>query len=122
MMKKRSQPSRALQTPTKKYDEAQQQKDESDPFRNWLDEVDPAEYTNDYHGMNPDDYYDMQDDLAMWCDDVLGTDHSTGRPYLPQQRAPVDSTPVCEDEILFASIAEKHCYVQAGRHEQILGR
>ena len=45
--------------PTKKYDEAQQQKDESDPLRNWLDEVDPAEYTNDYHGMNPDDYYEL---------------------------------------------------------------
>ena len=48
----------------------------------------------------------------MWRDDVLGIDHSTGRPCLPQQPAPVDSTPVCEDEILFASFAEKHCYVR----------
>ena len=53
------------------YDPAAQARDESDPFKNWLEEIDPAEYTNDFGGMNPDDYYDMQDDLAMWRDDVL---------------------------------------------------
>ena len=93
------------------YDPAAQARDESDPFKNWLEEIDPAEYTNDFGGMNPDDYYDMQDDLATWRDDVLGIDPLTGRPFA-QQQIPEDQAAVCENETLFADFASKHCCIR----------
>ena len=66
-------------------------------YLSWLESTAPHEYTNDYCGLNPDEFEDHQDILAMMRMDVQGYDECHF---------------VCDDETLFADIASKEYRVR----------
>lgn len=91
--KENQKPSEASgEQPPDQFDPAQ------DPeYLSWLESTAPHEYTHDYGGLNPDEFEDHQDILAMMKMDVQGYDECHF---------------VCDDETLFADIASKEYRVR----------